>query len=44
MAELKTWSYSAATTYEECPKKYYHLYVVKDIKQDGNSPALLFGN
>lgn len=26
------WSYSALTTYETCPKKYYHLYVAKDIK------------
>jgi hypothetical protein len=26
------WSYSALTTYELCPKKYYHLYVAKDVK------------
>ena len=44
MAELKTWSYSAATTYEQCPKKYFHLYVAKDVKSDNDSPSLKFGN
>ena len=44
MAELKTWSYSAATTFEQCPKKYYHLYVAKDVKQDNDSPVLKYGN
>ena len=44
MAELKTWSYSAATTYEQCGRKYYHLYVAKDVKTDNNSPVLLYGN
>jgi len=44
MAELKTWSYSAATTFEQCPKKYFHLYVAKDVKQDSNSEVLLYGN
>jgi hypothetical protein len=32
-----TWSYSALTTYEQCPKKYYHLYVAKDVKDADNS-------
>jgi len=44
MAELKTWSYSAATTYEQCPLKYKHVYILKDIKTDNNSEALVFGN
>ena len=44
MAEFKTWSYSAATTYEQCARKYYHLYVAKDVKQDSNSEVLLYGN
>jgi hypothetical protein len=44
MAEFKNWSYSAATTYEQCGRKYYHLYVAKDVKQDNNSEALLYGN
>ena len=44
MAELKTWSYSAATTFEQCPKKYFHLYVAKDVKTDNDSPVLKYGN
>ncbi len=32
-----TWSYSALTTYETCPKKYFHLYVAKDIKDSDSS-------
>ena len=44
MAELKTWSYSAATTFEQCPKKYFHLYVAKDVKQDSDSEVLRYGN
>jgi hypothetical protein len=32
-----TWSYSALTTYELCPKKYFHLYVAKDIKDADSS-------
>jgi hypothetical protein len=26
------WSWSAITMYELCPKKYYHLKVIKDVK------------
>lgn len=33
------WSYSALTTYELCPKKYYHLYVAKDVKDADSSFA-----
>jgi hypothetical protein len=44
LAELKTWSYSSATTFEKCPKQYYHLYVAKDIKQDPNTEHFLYGN
>jgi hypothetical protein len=39
-----TWSYSSATTFEKCPKQYYHLYVAKDIKQDPNQKHFLYGN
>ena len=39
MAELKTWSYSAATTFEQCPKKYFHLKVVKDVKDEPGEAA-----
>jgi len=31
------WSYSALTTYEQCPKKYFHLYVAKDVKDEDSS-------
>lgn len=31
------WSYSALTTYELCPKKYFHLYVQKDVKDSDSS-------
>ena len=44
MAKLKTWSYSAATTFEKCPRQYYHLYVAKDVKTDPNQQHFLYGN
>ena len=44
MSKLKTWSYSAATTFEKCPKQYYHLYVAKDVKTDPNQKHFLYGN
>lgn len=30
------WSYSALTEFENCPKKYYHLRVIKDVKDEDN--------
>ena len=44
MSNLKTWSYSAATTFEKCPKQYQHLYVLKDVKTDPNHKHFLYGN
>ena len=44
MANLKTWSYSAATTFHKCPKQYFHLYVAKDVKTDPNQQHFLYGN
>tara|TARA_R110000751_G_scaffold114157_1_gene213521 strand:- start:1297 stop:1968 length:672 start_codon:yes stop_codon:yes gene_type:complete len=44
MSKLKTWSYSAATTFEKCPKHYYHIYVAKDVKTDPNQKHFLYGN
>ena len=38
-----TWSYSSLSLYQQCPKKYYHLKVVKDIKEP-LSEAITFGN
>lgn len=31
------WSYSALTMYEQCPKKYYHIYVAKDVKDEDSA-------
>jgi len=38
-----TWSYSSLSLYQQCPKKYYHLKVVKDIKEPLGE-AIVFGN
>ena len=37
-----SWSYSSLKTFQQCPKKYYHLKVAKDIKDDG-SEATVYG-
>lgn len=37
------WSYSSIKTFEQCPKKYYHLKIAKDVKDDG-SEATIYGN
>lgn len=39
---MTTWSYSSLKTFEQCPKKYYHLRVVKDVKDEG-SDATMYG-
>ena len=38
-----TWSYSSLALYQQCPKKYYHLKVAKDVV-DPPGEAILFGN
>jgi hypothetical protein len=40
---MTTWSYSSIKTFEQCPKKYYHLKVAKDVK-DSDTEATLYGN
>ncbi len=37
-----TWSYSSLKTFEQCPKKYYHLRIVKDVKDEGGE-AMSYG-
>lgn len=37
-----TWSYSALSLYQQCPRKYHRLKVVKDIK-DKETHALIYG-
>ena len=37
------WSYSSIKLFEQCPKKFYHLRVAKDFKEDSNAEHLLYG-
>jgi len=39
---MTTWSYSSLKTFEQCPKKYFHLKVAKDVKDEG-SEATIYG-
>jgi len=34
-----TWSYSSIKTFDQCPKKYYHLRIAKDVKDEGGTAA-----
>ncbi|NBW11691.1 MAG: PD-(D/E)XK nuclease family protein [Caulobacteraceae bacterium] len=43
MNQLPPWSYSGIKTFEQCPKKYYHLKVARDYKEDDNAEHLLYG-
>jgi hypothetical protein len=38
------WSYSSLKTFEQCPKKYYHLKVAKDIKDVPHEAAIYGGD
>ena len=40
---MTAWSYSSISTFKQCPKKYYHLKVAKDVRDTG-SEAMLYGN
>lgn len=40
--KIPTWSYSSISLFDQCPKKYYHLKVAKDIKEP-ESQAMLYG-
>lgn len=37
---MTAWSYSSIKTFDQCPKKYYHLKVAKDVKDKQNTAAL----
>jgi hypothetical protein len=37
------WSYSSIKTFDQCPKKYFHLKVAKDVK-DVQGPEALYGD
>ena len=38
--KMTAWSYSSIKTFEQCPKKYYHLKVAKDVKDDPGEAAI----
>ncbi len=38
MSKPVAWSYSRLTNFEQCPKKYWHLTVAKDIKEAESEP------
>lgn len=40
---MTAWSYSSIKTFDQCPKKYFHLKVAKDVKDEGNE-ASIYGN
>jgi hypothetical protein len=37
-----SWSYSSLKTFQQCPKKYYHLKIAKDVKQS-DTTATIYG-
>ena len=39
---MTAWSYSSIKTFDQCPKKYYHLKVAKDVRDEG-STATVYG-
>jgi len=36
---MTTWSYSSIKMFEQCPKKYFHIKVKKDVKDDPGEAA-----
>jgi hypothetical protein len=36
---MTAWSYSSIKTFEQCPKKYFHLKVAKDVKDEAGEAA-----
>ena len=36
---MAAWSYSSIKTFEQCPKKYFHLKVAKDVKDEPGEAA-----
>jgi hypothetical protein len=40
--KLPAWSYSSIKLFDQCPKKYYHLRVVKDVKEPPTD-AIMYG-
>ena len=42
MTKIPAWSYSSIKSYAQCPKKFYHLKVVRDVKEP-ETEAMLYG-
>jgi len=42
-AKPPPWSFSSIKTFEQCPKKYFHLKVAKDFQEDHSAEHLLYG-
>ena len=43
MTKIPAWSFSSIKTFEQCPKKFYHLKVAKDFQEDQNAEHLIYG-
>ena len=41
--KIPAWSFSSLKTFDQCPKKFYHLKVVKDFQEDQNAEHLIYG-
>ena len=41
--KIPAWSFSSIKTFDQCPKKYYHLKVAKDFQEDQNAEHLIYG-
>lgn len=39
---MPQWSYSSLKMFQQCPRKYYHLRIAKDVKQ-GDTDATIYG-
>ena len=40
---MPTWSYSSIKLFDQCPRKYYHLRVLKDVLSDPPTEAIIYG-
>ena len=43
MSKVPPWSFSSIKSFDQCPKKYYHLKVLRDYKEDDNAEHLRYG-
>jgi len=41
--KIPAWSFSSIKTFDQCPKKFYHLKVVKDFQEDQTAEHLTYG-